>query len=339
MSSSNAPSTSASAPPQAAPAGRFLLWLIAALLIISFVLSAAYTAISFYVATRLVYAAPKPIYATPAALGLQFRNVTFPSREDHVQLRGWFIPGILPDGSLTTKRTLIFVHGVRTNRADKDAGLLYLSDAFARNGLAVLAFDMRGFGESPPAPLSLGYFEQRDVLGAVDFLQSGSLPYPELGRPHTIGGWGVSMGAATLLLAASQEPAIRAIVSDCAFAAIIPLLERELPKSSHLPPAFTPGALLAAHILYGMDFYAVRPVDIVAKLAPRPILFIHGSADTFISPENMNALAAAARTAPNANVQTWLVPGATHAQSFNLLGQAYVTRVVAFYTAMLGPDV
>lgn len=311
--------------------------LVAALLIISFILSAAYALISCYVATRLAYVAPTPIYATPAALGLQFRNVTFPSREDHVQLRGWFIPGVLPDGSLTAKRTLIFVHGVRTNRADKEAGLLNLSGAFARNGLAVLAFDMRGFGESPPAPLSLGYFEQRDVLGAVDFLQSGVLPYPELGRPHNIGGWGVSMGAATLLLAASQEPAIRAIVSDCAFADVIPLLEREIPKNSHLPRVFNPGILLAGRVLYGVDFYAVRPVDVVAKLAPRPILFIHGSADTFISPENMNTLAAAARTAPNANVQTWLVPNATHAQSFNLLGPEYVTRVVAFYTATLGP--
>jgi len=230
------------------------------------------------------------------------------------------------------------VHGTRTNRTDKKAGLLNLSGALARHGFAILAFDMRGAGESPPAPLSLGYFEQRDVLGAVDFLRSGPIPYPDLGRTRIIGGWGVSMGAATLLMATAQEPAIRAAVSDSAYAAIIPVLEREVPKGGHLPLMFTPGALFAARVLYGINFYAVRPEDIVANIAPRPILFIHGTGDTYVPLSNMDALAAAARTAPDANVQTWLVPGAAHAQSFDTEGAVYVDRVVTFYNAALGPD-
>jgi fermentation-respiration switch protein FrsA (DUF1100 family) len=313
-------------------------WFVGALLILSAIVTTAYVALSLYIATQLVYVPQKPITKTPADLGLKFQYVTFPSREDHIQLRGWFIPGVLPNGSLTAQRTLVVVHGVRTNRADPGAGILDLSGEFARHGFAVLAFDMRGSGESPPAPLSLGYFEQRDVLGAVDFLRSGSLPYPDLGRPRIIGGWGVSMGAATLLLAASQEPAIRAVVSDCAYADIIPILQREVPKGGHLPPMFTPGTLVAADVLYGIDYYTVRPMDVVAKIAPRPIFFIHGSADTYIPPSNMSVLAAAAQAAPNAHVQTWLVPGATHARSFVLMPKEYVSRVVAFYTAALGAD-
>jgi len=311
---------------------------IVTLLTISAILTFAYSALSIYIATQLVYAPQKPIYATPASLGLTFRYVTFPSREDHLQLYGWFIPGVLSSGRLTSQRTIIMVHGVRTNRADKGAGLLKLSVELARHGFAVLAFDMRGSGESQPAPLSLGYFEQRDVLGAVDFLRSGRLPFPELGRPRVITGWGVSLGAATMLLAAAREPAIRAIVSDSAFTDIIPILEREVPKRSHLPQLFTPGALFAARVIYGVDFYAVRPVDVVASIAPRPIFFIQGTRDAFIPPSNMGDLATAARAAPNANVQTWLVPGATHAQSFNTAGKEYVDRVVAFYTATLGQD-
>jgi uncharacterized protein len=317
---------------------RLLRWIVVTLLIVSVIVTTAYTALSIYIATQLVYKPQIPPYATPALLGLQFKYVTFPSRIDQVQLKGWYIPGVLPDGNLTSQRTIIMVHGTRTNRADKDAGLLNLSGDLARHGFAILAFDMRGTGESPPAPLSLGYFEQRDVLGAVDFLRSGPIPYPALGRTHIIGGWGVSMGAATLLMAAAQEPAIRAIVSDCAYADIIPILEREVPNGGHLPPLFTPGALFAANVLYGMDFYAVRPVDIVASIAPRPIFFIHGTSDTYVPTANLNILAAAARTAPDSNVQTWLVPGAGHAQSFNTEGTVYVDRVVAFYTAALGPD-
>lgn len=318
--------------------GRLFRRAVVALLLVSGILTLAYSSLSIYIATQLVYAPQKPLYATPASLGLQFKDVTFPSREDQVQLRGWFIPGILPGGRLTAQRTIIAVHGSRANRADQAAGLLNLSAAFARHGFAVLAFDMRGNGESPPAPLSLGYFEQRDVLGAVDFLRSGAIPYPDLGRPRLIGGWGVSMGAATLLLAASQEPAIRAVVSDSAYADILPILEREVPKGGHLPSLFTPGALLAARALYGMDFYAVRPVDVVALLAPRPVFFIHGTGDAYIPQANMALLAAAARAAANASVQTWLVPGAAHAQAFHTYPQEYVARVIAFFTNALGPD-
>ena len=330
--------SSPAVPAQPTKAGRGFRRLVNVLLTLSAVLAFSYAAISIYIDTKLVYEPQKPLYATPASLGLQYRDVIFPSREDHLQLHGWFIPGVLSKGRLTAQRVIITVHGNRGNRADKSAGLLNFSGALARHGFAVLAFDMRGNGESPPAPLSLGYFEQRDVLGAVDFLRSGPLPYPDLGRPRSIAGWGVSLGASTLLLAAAREPAIRAIVSDSAFTDALPLLEREVPKGGHLPPFFTPGALLAARAIYGMDFYDVRPVDVVAQIGPRPLFFIHGDADSFIPPSDMSDLAAAARTVSNAHVQTWLVPGATHARSYTTHPQEYVSRVIAFYTAALGPD-
>lgn len=338
--------TSVSAPPRRTPATtdserrqRRLRRLVATLLIFSGLVTFTYAGLSTYVATRLVYAPQKPLAGTPASKGLDYRDVTFPSRFDHVPLKGWLIPGVLPSGHLTLQRTIIMVHGARQNRADPAAGLLDLSAEFARSGFAVLAFDMRGHGESPPAAFSLGYFEQRDVLGAVDFLRSGTLPYPDLSRPRVIGGWGVSMGAATLLLAAAQEPAIRAVVADSSYADILPILEREVPKGGGLPQALTPGTLLAARALYGMDFYSVRPVDVVARIAPRPIFFFHGDRDPYIPPLNMDELVAAAQAAPNASVQSWLCPGVTaHAQCFHVEGQAYVVRVVTFFDVMLGPD-
>ena len=316
--------------------GRRSYRFVGASLIIAGVLASSYAAISLLIAKKLAHAPHILHDNTPASLGLEYRDVTFPSREDHLQIHGWFIPGVLPNGSLTSRRTVIMVHGVRTNRADKDAGLLELSGHFARHGFAVLAFDMRGSGASPIAPLTLGYFEQRDVLGAVDFLQSGPLPYPELGRPGIIGSWGVSMGGATLLLAAARELAIRAIVSDCAYSDIIPILEREIPLNSRLPRLFTPGALLAARVLYGANYYAIRPVDVIASIVPRPVLFIHGADDLYISPSHMHELAACVGN--EACVQTWLVPGAAHAQSFNTVLEEYVARVVAFYNEALGTD-
>ncbi len=122
-----------------------------------------YLGISFFVASQMVYAKPKAITETPAALGLNYRDVTFLSRQDHVLLRGWFMPGVLPNGQLTTERTIIMVHGLHDNREALDGGLLNLSADLVHKGFAILVFDFRGHGQSAPAPLSMGYFEQRDV--------------------------------------------------------------------------------------------------------------------------------------------------------------------------------
>ncbi len=306
-----------------------------------------YSAVSIYIAMRIMDVKRMPMDTTPAALGLQYQDVAFPSRYDNVQLKGWFIPGVLPKGQLTTQRTIIMVHGDSSNRVDPAVGILSLSADLARHGFAVLTFDMRGNGQSPAAPRSLGYFEQRDVLGAVDFLRSGPLPYPELSHPQAIGGWGESLGGSTLILATANEPAIRAIVSDSAFADALPRLERDVhagvaPVIGHPPTMFTPGGLIAAQVLYGVDYYHTRPVDVIASIAPRPIFLIQGTADNTTHRDtpttNLFILAAAAVSAPDANVQIWFVPGATHAKSYKVAGKVYGDRIVAFYTAALGPD-
>jgi pimeloyl-ACP methyl ester carboxylesterase len=312
--------------------------LVAVLITICGLLTFAYAGITTYMATLLVQQHPLALAGTPASYRLDYRNVEFPARVDHAAIRGWFMPGVLPSGQLTAARVLIMVHGANQNRTDPAAGLLELSSTMAYAGFAVLVFDTRGTGQSAPAPFSLSYFEQRDVLGAMDFLQTGPLPYPALGRPRVIGGWGVSMGANSLLLAAAQDSSVKAVVADSAYPDIAPILEREIPKQSGLPDYFTPGALAAARVLYGIDFYQIKPGAVVAQIAPRPLFFIQGGADTFNPPSNLAVLVADAKAAPKANVQSWLVPGAEHAQSYHVAGSVYVDRVVNFFNAALGPD-
>src|SRR6266568_9270952 len=88
------------------PASR----IVRGLLLTVGVLSLAYASASVYVAIRVVHADPLPVLQTPAAFGLSFR-------EDHLAVRGWFLPGVLPDGRLTAERSLILVHGLHSNRA------------------------------------------------------------------------------------------------------------------------------------------------------------------------------------------------------------------------------
>ena len=208
-----------------------------------------------------------------------------------------------------------------------------LSAALVHRGFAILVFDLRGHGQSAPAPLSMGYFEQRDVLGAVDFLRSGPLPYPELGHPHAIGGWGISMGGATMLLAAAHEPAIRGVVADSAYAAFVPLLER----NSLMPGPIIPGVMLAMQMLYGINFDAVRPMDVVASIAPRPLFFIEGTSDGLVPPWNMNLLAAAADQYQMRMCRHGWFPAPTTSNPYDVMGNVYVQRVADFFTHVLGP--
>jgi fermentation-respiration switch protein FrsA (DUF1100 family) len=304
--------------------------IITGFLIISGILAFLYVCVSISVVIIVSNRPLKPITRTPSSLGLNYRDVTFLSREDHLLLRGWLIPGILPDGRLTVEHTIIQVHGTENNRAmvlDIDASL-------ARQGIAILAFDLRGNGESATAPIGGGYFEQRDVLGAVDFLRSGPLPYPELGRPRAIGGWGISVGGDALIYAAAQETAIKAIVVDSPYATMAEYMEPAFGKFS----VFIPGARYSEMMLYGLDYTSVRPVDVIAKIAPRPIFLIQGAADTVIVPSNMTELAAAASAAPGAHVQTWLVPKAHHIQAYNLARNTYIDRMVTFFDTELNTE-
>jgi fermentation-respiration switch protein FrsA (DUF1100 family) len=296
-------------------------------LVISGVLAFFYAGVSISLALIMSYRPPMPITTTPSSLGLSYRSVAFLSREDHLLLRGWFMPGVLPNGHLTVERTVIQVHGASNNRTMA----LDVSGALAQSGIAVLTFDVRGNGESTPAPNGGGYFEQRDILGAVDFLRSGILPYPELGRPRAIGGWGISVGGDALIYAAAQEPAIKAIVIDSAYATLGEYIKHAFGPFS----PFIPGVRFTAQMLYGIDYANVRPVDVVAKIAPRPLFFIQGAADIDIPPSNMTELADAASAAPGAHVQTWLIPNARHVEAYYKMRSAYVDHLVAFFTAEL----
>ena len=287
-----------------------------------------YVAASVGLGMVLAYQPQMPITQTPASFGLRYRDVTFFSRDDSILLHGWFLPGVLPDGRLTVERTVVLAHGMHANRATNL--MLGLSSALVHEGLAVFSFDMRGHGDAPPAALAGGTLEQRDVLGAVDFLRSGQLPYPELGHPRMLGGWGISLGAVALLLAAVQEPALQAIVSDSAYATMQSLVRQDFGPAF----CFIPGVRVIDRLLYGIDAYDGRPIDVVARIAPRPLLFIHGAADTDVPPADMFQLATAASRGSQARVQTWLVPGAHHIEAY-AVDHSYTQRVATFFVTEL----
>jgi len=106
---------------------------------------------------------------------------------------------------------------------------------------------------------------------------------------------------------------VRAVVEDSGYADLNELLDEEVPKQSGLPAFFTPGMVLAADGLLGINVYAIRPIDGVPALAAAgvPLLVIHGDADTYVPPKNARRIAAAY----GQGVETLYLPTAGHVES------------------------
>jgi fermentation-respiration switch protein FrsA (DUF1100 family) len=65
----------------------------------------------------------------------------------------------------------------------------------------------------------------------------------------------------------------------------------------------------------------------LGELAPRPLLMIHGGADTYIKPDMAQVLFRHAR----GNKEFWLVEGAKHNQALAVAGDVYRQRILDFF--------
>lgn len=282
----------------------------------------AYAGTCAYMALTLTRPDRHAFTRFPEQFGLSYDTVEFPSRVDAIPLRGWLLHP--PDGQPSRRRPVIMVHGMGADReAGPGDGQLGVAAPLVRAGYTLLTFDLRGSGESGGEYFTLGAQEVRDVGGAIDFLRGRGL------ADQGVNLVGFSMGGATALLMAEMDPSVRAVVEDSGYADLASLIDVQVPIASGLPPAFTPGMLLATRVLLGVDLYAIRPIDGVPALAAArvPLLVIHGVADTYVPPINGRQIAAA--YGPQA--ETLFVPGAGHIESHMTVPAEYDARVLAFF--------
>lgn len=285
-------------------------------------LLAAYLAVGAVVAGALTVPRRVALEGDPfATLGLNFEIARFEARGEPVRLEGWFIPAA-PGGP--SGPAVIIVHGKDGCRTcGFDGTMLSLAGELQRRGLSVLLIDLRGHGQSGDGRFTFGLRERRDIHGAVDWLLARGF------APGRIGLLGESMGAASSIGAAADEPAIGALVADSSYAELLPVLEQEFPKVSGLPPALLPGAMLMGRLIVGEDLAASRPVDEIGRLAPRPVLVVHAAGDDVIARAHAERLAAAA------GVEPWVIAGDSHTDTYTAEPAAYAERVAAFFLAAL----
>jgi dipeptidyl aminopeptidase/acylaminoacyl peptidase len=133
--------------------------------------------------------------------------VGFPARGNDVAISAWYIPH---EGS---RKALILVHGKDNNRvAEFDVHFVDFAASLHGRGFTVLMIDLRGHGLGGEGHVSWGMNERRDIEAAVDWLKLQGI------RTGSVGVLGVSLGAASCIFAAADDPDIGAVVADSGYA-------------------------------------------------------------------------------------------------------------------------
>lgn len=195
---------------------------------------------------------------------------------------------------------VILAHGFFNN---KDVYLLKKLAEDLCEHYDVISFDFRGHGKSD------GLFgwtshEQQDIGEVLKYAQGQGY--------ERIGVIGFSLGAAIALIAASQDRNIHSVI------AVSPPFDFwQIDYHFWEPEMFEDLKLnlgykgIGKGVRPGNPFEAkVRPLDIVSKVAPTPILFIHGGSDWLIKPQHSEKLFKAALEPK----QYLHIPGAGHAE-------------------------
>ncbi len=295
------------------------------------VVAATYCAVSVYILSASLQTRDvcPPGEGPPSDLPME--AVALASLADGTRLAGWL-------SAPKVDRAVILLHGID---ADAWAGAQPdLARAYVDAGFQVLLFDLRAHGRSGGARITLGNLERGDIRAAVDLVLSRGIP------PGRIGLHGTSYGAAMSLLAAADIPEVGAVVADSAFADIRDLIADEVERRTRVPgflagSLMRPGIEVAARILYGLDLAALAPENIVGRISPRPVLFIHGEQDRMIPVDHAARLK---NRAENPAAELWTLPRSGHTEGVrsgpcNLEPSAgrtgFLERVVAFFDRAL----
>lgn len=194
----------------------------------------------------------------------------------------------------------ILFHGYRSHAFRDCSGGHALSRKMGFNALVV---DQRAHGKSEGRTISFGIQERYDLLNWVRYCVS------RFGSDSPIILSGLSMGAATVLMAADLElPSnVKAIIADSPYSTPAAIIEKVCRDEKYPVALCRPFLYLAAWLYGGFHLNAASAKKAVSK-ATVPILLIHGEADHFV-PCSMSHEIAAVCASP-VTVQTY--PEAGH---------------------------
>ena len=259
---------------------------------------------------------------SPFDLDLPAEEVRFPSLHGTHLVRGIYI------ARQDATTTILISPDYRRTFAD----VLGICKHLWAAGHNILAFEYYGHGTAGGTMVTLGYREINDFLGAVSYAKQRA---PEA----RIGALGYSMGGAISIMGSACTPEVLAVVADSAFAAQWNAVEMAVRRSLRLSPnRFTRAMKVLRQITdlmlvwrAGYHFHQVEPRRDIGRLAPRPVLLIHGLDDTVVHPNDAVQLYEAAGK-PRA---IWQIAGTEHIKAYVTDPVMYTTRVTAFFDRYL----
>ncbi len=288
------------------------LWLLAAVVVaavLGFIVAAV------YVADVLTRSKRRRVQGTPALYSLRYDDVQFRT-PDLTVIRGWFLD--CPGG----RATVVVIHDGEGTRADPEVGLLQLERDYLRRGYNVFAFDLRGRGESSGSRDRLGSAELSDVATAVAYVRrrKGELPV-------ILHGFG--LGAALAIQSAANGLGVECVIADSAFDS---QREHLRYQHRHIPAPLFNAACWIARRLYRSDVDALQPLRAMSRVAPTPVLLIHGELDQDVPVARTLNLAAASLCEGNT---VWIVPEVGHCEAYRDDPDLYLRHCLSFVDAAI----
>ena len=286
----------------------------------------AYLGISYRVADGVTQLERKPLVPAATAVSANYEDVSFRAR-DGLLLKGWFFPAAptlrAPSGGLLpVDRAVVFVHGRGQNRIASSFRPDLIAPILIAHGYDVLLFDLRGHGESEGLRYSLGEYEPRDILGAIDFVAQKT----GIKRDH-IAVLGESLGGGSAIMTVAADPTIGPVVTDSAYADGYTVVSEVGTNYTGLPSWFTPGIVLMGKLFLDLDVASVRPADVVRAHPERAWLFIQCTDDKTVFAHHGTDLKAASA---NPNTELWMPTGCDHVKAFTTHPQEWESRVLSF---------
>jgi fermentation-respiration switch protein FrsA (DUF1100 family) len=210
------------------------------------------------------------VWDSPGDFGLRSEDVRFRT-SDGVLLHGWFLPADhgarAHDASRAARGTVVHFHG----NAENITAHLALVEWLPRRGFNLLMFDYRGYGESQGRVSRAGTI--RDGHAALDY----ALSRPDV-DPQRVFAFGQSLGGAVAVVVAAERPEFRAVVVESAFGRYRGIAACHLRRTMRweAPARWLAGSLISG----GHD-----PIDVVGRIAPRPLLVLTAERDAICLPE------------------------------------------------------
>jgi len=189
-------------------------------------------------------------------------------------------------------------------------------------GYNVLLVDQRAHGKSGGKCLTFGIKERYDCASWVNYVSN------RFGKDTKIALYGMSMGAATVMMAAGLDlpENVRGVVADCGYTSPADILKKVLGDRHYPVWLVYPLIRLGGRIFGGFDTEKASALEALSHSSV-PVLFIHGEGDDFVpcymSRENYKAC-----TSENKQLLTF--PGAGHALSYFMDEERYLNGVRSF---------